>query len=88
LALKVGIHLGPCIAVNENGVLDDFGSRVNLAARRVSLSKGQDLVVSGDVLADPEVEALALRAERLEGDGSMLKGFEGETLSLWPVASG
>jgi class 3 adenylate cyclase len=88
LALKVGIHLGPCIAVNQNGVLDYFGSTVNLAARLVSLSTGQDLVVSGDVLADPEVAALALCAQRLDGDGSALKGFEGEALSLWRVACG
>jgi class 3 adenylate cyclase len=56
---------------------------VNLAARLVSLSRGEDLVVSGDVLADPEVAALALRAERL--DDAVLKGFEDEALSLWRV---
>ena len=42
LALKVGIHYGPCIAVNQNGVLDYFGSTVNLAARLVAVSSGDD----------------------------------------------
>src|SRR5205823_2502951 len=52
LALKVGIHYGPCIAVSQNGVLDYFGSTVNLAARLVGVSSGDDVVVSDAVLAD------------------------------------
>jgi class 3 adenylate cyclase len=82
LTLKVGIHSGPCIAVNQNGVLDYFGSTVNLAARLVGLSSGDDLVVSDATLGDPEVAALDLAAEPVEGT---VKGFEGETLSLWRV---
>ncbi len=82
LALKVGIHTGPCIAVNQNGVLDYFGSTVNLAARLVTLSSGEDVIVSGAVLDDPEVRALELPAVPA---GGALKGFEGETLSLWRV---
>jgi class 3 adenylate cyclase len=82
LALKVGVHTGPCIAVTQNGVLDYFGSTVNLASRLVGLSIGEDLVVSDAVLVDPEVAALGLAAEPLEGE---LKGFEGERLALWRV---
>jgi class 3 adenylate cyclase len=81
LELKVGIHTGPCIAITQNGVLDYFGSTVNLAARLVSLSSGADVVVSGDVLADPEVAELELRREPVE---ARLKGFE-ESLELWRV---
>jgi class 3 adenylate cyclase len=83
LALKVGIHTGHCIAVRQNGVLDYFGSTVNLAARLVSLSAGDDLVVSDEVLGDPEVAALALPAEQIVGQP--LKGFEDRPLSLWRV---
>ena len=81
LALKVGIHNGPCIAITQNSVLDYFGSTVNLAARLVSLSTGADVVVSSDVLADPEVVQLDLRREPVE---ARLKGFE-ESLELWRV---
>jgi class 3 adenylate cyclase len=81
LALKVGIHTGPCIAVSQNGVLDYFGSTVNLAARLVSLSDGDDLVVSDAVLSDPEVAALGVTADEI--DPGVLKGFEGEALSIW-----
>jgi class 3 adenylate cyclase len=83
LALKVGIHTGHCIAVRQNGVLDYFGSTVNLAARLVSLSAGDDLVVSDEVLGDPEVAALALPAEEIVGQP--LKGFEDRPLSLWRI---
>ncbi len=80
LTLKVGIHCGPCIAVNQNGVLDYFGSTVNLAARLVGVSSGDDIVVSDAVLADPEVAALSLEAETIEAP---LKGFEDEAPALW-----
>ena len=82
LALKVGVHTGPCIAVTQNGVLDYFGSTVNLASRLVALSIGEDLVVSDAVLTDPEVAALGLAADPLERE---LKGFEGEQFALWRV---
>ncbi len=82
LALKAGIHYGSCIAVSQNGVLDYFGSTVNLAARLVSLSSGTDVVVSAAVLQDPEVAALSLAAESVQAP---LKGFEGEALELWSL---
>jgi class 3 adenylate cyclase len=82
LALKVGIHTGPCIAITQNGALDYFGSTVNLAARLVSLSTGADVVVSSAVLADPEVEELELRREPVE---ATLKGFD-ESFELWRVS--
>ena len=82
LALKVGIHTGPCIAVSQNGVLDYFGSTVNLASRLVSLSNGGDVVVSDAVLADPELAELGLDSERFESEP---KGFEGEPIALWRI---
>jgi class 3 adenylate cyclase len=82
LALKVGINTGPCIAVNQNGVLDYFGSTVNLASRLVSLSNGSEIVVSDAVLADPELADLGLRTERFESEP---KGFEGEPIVLWRI---
>jgi class 3 adenylate cyclase len=81
LELKVGIHTGPCIAITQNGALDYFGSTVNLAARLVSLSTGADVVVSGEVLADPEVAELELRREAVEAS---LKGFDAP-VEIWRV---
>jgi class 3 adenylate cyclase len=89
LSLKAGIHEGPCLAVTLNDRLDYFGSTVNAAARIVSLSSGDDVVVSGAVRADSEVEALigagGLLAERLDAP---LKGFDDERFELWRVRRG
>ncbi len=85
LALKAGIHYGPCIAVEQNGVLDYFGSTVNLAARLVAASSGEDVVVTESVLEDPEVAELGLRAEPLDAS---LKGFEDAPPAVWRVLAG
>ena len=84
LRLKVGVHAGPCIAVTQNGRLDYFGSTVNLAARLVGLSTGNDIVASKAVLEDPEVADQALQAEPLQ---ATLKGFEDERFELFRLAA-
>ena len=85
LGLKVGIHSGPCIAINQGGVLDYFGSTVNLAARLVGLSSGTDVIVSRAVLDDPEVAELA-RGLCVEPVESTLKGFDEEPFELWRLS--
>ena len=77
--LKVGIHVGPCIAVEQNGLFDYFGSTVNAAARLVALSDGEDVIVSATVRDDPEVLALNLVGEPLDAE---LKGFD-DRFELW-----
>ncbi len=56
LYLKVGIHNGPCIAVNLNERLDYFGSTVNLTARLPGLSQGGEVIFSETIYADVEVQ--------------------------------
>lgn len=58
LRVKLGLHCGPCIAVNANNVLDYFGSTVNVAARTQGESTGGDIVVTADMLADAGVQRL------------------------------
>jgi class 3 adenylate cyclase len=86
--LKVGIHVGPSIAVNQEGRLDYFGSTVNLAARLVGLSSGEDVVVSAAVLADPEVAELVagggIASEPVE---ATLKGFDEERFELFRLSA-
>jgi adenylate cyclase len=50
LALKVGVHHGPAIAMTANEHLDYFGRTVNLAARLAGQSRGSDVVVLREVL--------------------------------------
>lgn len=59
LALKIGLHAGPCIVVTLNGRLDYFGETVNIAARLGELAKGDDVVLSHTILDDPKACALA-----------------------------
>ena len=60
--LKLGLHLGACIAVTAGGVLDYFGSAVNTASRLEHQCRGGEVIVSSAVLADGEArEALAGR---------------------------
>ncbi|UCC88979.1 MAG: adenylate/guanylate cyclase domain-containing protein [Anaerolineales bacterium] len=77
LKIKLGMHHGPCIAVNLNGRLDYFGATVNLAARLEGQSKGGDVVVSERVRQDPAVaELLESMAVNLEGYETSIKGFD------------
>lgn len=55
LRLKAGIHLGHCLAVTLNEKIDFFGSTVNIAARLVNFSQGDDIVISKEVSEDVEV---------------------------------
>ncbi len=87
--LRVGIHTGKAIAVTLNERLDYFGTSVNIAARLEGQSDGTDIILSDEVYADPNVQAL------LNGTGSGLnvssyqtglKGFTDGTFTLWRVA--
>jgi len=88
LRLKVGVHHGPCIAVNFNDRLDYFGSTVNAAARLVELSTGEDVVLSDAVRRDPEVNALLsdpANSLQVEPGATTLKGFDAEVFAIWRV---
>jgi class 3 adenylate cyclase len=89
LALKAGVHAGPCLAITQNARLDYFGTTVNLAARLEGYSSGgRDVVVSEAVRQDPEVTGwlagagAVLAAERFE---AAPKGFEEERMAFWRI---
>ncbi|MBI3552500.1 MAG: adenylate/guanylate cyclase domain-containing protein [Elusimicrobia bacterium] len=52
VVIKLGLHMGPAIAINANEVLDYFGTTVNVGARVQNESKGGDVVITQAVLAD------------------------------------
>jgi adenylate cyclase len=77
--LKVGIHEGSAIAINNAGKLDYFGTMVNKAARVQAQSTGGDVVYSHSVAADPEVRTwLDASGLKEEIQSVELKGLEGE----------
>ena len=74
IVLKLGLHVGPCIAVTVGDVLDYFGSAVNTASRLEHQCRGGEAIVSQAVLAEPEArDALAGRA--LTEDAAALRGL-------------
>ncbi|HVW20001.1 MAG TPA: DUF5939 domain-containing protein [Opitutaceae bacterium] len=88
LALKAGLHLGPCLVINQNERLDYFGTTVNFGARLCGFCTGTDVVLSGAVHRDPEVAAwLADPAHgaSAQQEHTKIKGFADETFGIWRV---
>ncbi|MCB0211303.1 MAG: adenylate/guanylate cyclase domain-containing protein [Anaerolineae bacterium] len=97
LTIRLGVHYGPCIAVNLNDRLDYFGTTVNLAARMEGQSRGNDVVMSEAVRCEPGVvELLAAEPVTVTQFATSIKGFDdhfclyrvqyaGEVVSVQPV---
>ncbi|HZH74781.1 MAG TPA: DUF5939 domain-containing protein [Archangium sp.] len=79
LQLKVGLHSGPCIAVELNERLDYFGQTVNLAARVQGVAQASEIAITEPVYSAPGaqdvIRAAALRPSR---EQAFLKGVECE----------
>ncbi|HSH04099.1 MAG TPA: adenylate/guanylate cyclase domain-containing protein [Anaerolineae bacterium] len=58
IKLKLGLHHGPCIAVNLSGRLDYFGTTVNLAARMEGQSQGDDIIISEHLYKDVAIQKI------------------------------
>lgn len=58
LLLKIGIHEGPCIAVNLNDRQDYFGQTVNIASRVQHLATSREIFATSSVLGDPRAFSL------------------------------
>ncbi|MFL5348158.1 MAG: DUF5939 domain-containing protein [Hyalangium sp.] len=80
LQLKVGLHSGPCIAVELNERLDYFGQTVNVAARVQGVAGADEIAITEPVYTAPGaqdvIRAASLSASR---ERALLKGVEGET---------
>ncbi|WP_224364308.1 adenylate/guanylate cyclase domain-containing protein [Hyalangium versicolor] len=80
LQLKVGLHTGPCIAVELNERLDYFGQTVNVASRVQGVAGADEIAITEPVYTAPGsqdiIRAASLNATR---ERTLLKGVEGET---------
>src|SRR6266851_9381172 len=63
LALKMGIHEGPCLAVTLNDRQDYFGQTVNIASRVQGLAGSRSILATGSVVEYPQA------SELLQADG-------------------
>lgn len=87
LCIKVGLHTGSCIAINQNDRLDYFGSTVNIAARIEDQSNGDEVVISESVMSDLGVKQfLADSTLIVTSCTAELKGFQ-ESFPLYRIAS-
>jgi class 3 adenylate cyclase len=66
IALKLGLHAGPCISVTTGDVLDYFGATVNIAARLEHQCRGGEVVVSEAVVQDAEAAGALADRTRIE----------------------
>jgi class 3 adenylate cyclase len=91
LLLKVGVHTGGCVAVENDERLDYFGQTVNIAARVQALAAAREIVVTDVVYGASGVAALAERAALVPTrEDSALRGVEGTTrvVRLRPISGG
>ena len=59
LKVNVGVHRGPCIAIQTNHQIDYFGSAVNTAARVQGAASGGEILVTEEIWNVPGVPGLA-----------------------------
>ncbi len=55
LQRRIGLHRGPCIAIEANGLVDYFGTTVNLAARVQRRAGAGETALSPAMVADVEI---------------------------------
>lgn len=79
LELKIGMHTGPCIAVESNERLDYFGRTVNIAARAQSAADANQIVVTDSVYQSADVQTV-IRDAKLSAreDRALFKGLDEE----------
>lgn len=58
LLLKIGIHEGPCLAVNLNDRQDYFGQTVNIASRVQNLADSRAIFATEPVVENPDSAAM------------------------------
>jgi len=80
LLLKIGIHEGPCLAVNLNNSQDYFGQTVNMAARVQGLASSRAIFVTKSVVDDPKAAKILQNSGlRPAEQRAALRGIADET---------
>jgi class 3 adenylate cyclase len=86
LILKIGIHEGPCLAVNLNDRQDYFGQTVNIASRVQALATGDSIFATQAVVQDPEsARLISLRGVDAQPQVMALRGV-GERMPIFAIS--
>jgi class 3 adenylate cyclase len=79
LLLKIGIHEGPCLAVNLNERQDYFGQTVNIASRVQGLAQTRSILATAAVINNPKsAEVLSNDGQKLLAQSHPLRGVAAE----------
>jgi class 3 adenylate cyclase len=85
LILKIGIHEGPCLAVQLNDRLDYFGQTVNIASRVQGLAMGSSIYATEPVVCDTKTASLLAQAGvKPQAQQHALRGIS-ETLTVYEI---
>lgn len=75
LILKIGLHSGPCVAVETNEQLDYFGQTVNMASRVQAVAQAGEIVCTEAIYHAPHIaEAIENAGLHATQDQALLKG--------------
>lgn len=86
LILRIGIHSGPCIAVESNDRLDYFGQTVNTAARVEAAAGAGEIVVTESIINTPGADEIIRAAGMtIKRDRALLRGLTDE-IDLWRLS--
>jgi class 3 adenylate cyclase len=79
LLLKIGIHEGPCLAVNLNERQDYFGQTVNIASRVQGLAMSQSILATAPVVQNPRsASVLGSNGHKPVAQSRALRGVSSE----------
>jgi len=79
LLLKIGIHEGPCLAVNLNERQDYFGQTVNIASRVQGLAQSRSILATAPVVKNPRsVDLLGSNGQKPMAQSHPIRGLASE----------
>jgi class 3 adenylate cyclase len=86
LLLKIGIHEGPCLAVNLNERQDYFGQTVNIASRVQGLAMSQSILATAPVVQNPRsASVLGSNGHKPVAQSRALRGISSE-VAIYEIA--
>ena len=77
IGLKIGLHLGPVIAVKANQTLDYFGQTVNISARVQGLADSGEICLTEEIMNGEISGMFEKRGFSISSDAARLKGVDG-----------
>lgn len=77
LQIKIGLHAGPCLAVESNDRLDYFGRTINIAARVQASADAGEIVITDPIFAaDGALDAITAAGLRCVSNCGTLRGID------------